>query len=100
MVSTQPISRPCLDCGRLCGGTRCRPCHRARRKATYEHPDYVALGRPTGPCHLRTPVCTGRAVSWHHIMPMAKGGGHERSNVIEACIECNSSVRDRGSRGG
>ncbi|MCV7039691.1 HNH endonuclease [Mycolicibacterium moriokaense] len=27
--------------------------------------------------------------------PLAKGGGHERANLVPACIACNSSKRDR-----
>lgn len=89
------IKTPCLGCGRLTNGTRCPRCKAKRRKATYDHPQYRALGRPSGPCQLRLPGCTGRAESWDHIIPVSKGGGHERSNVRPSCIHCNSTKGNR-----
>ncbi|TGD85136.1 hypothetical protein BayCH28_22300 [Mycolicibacterium sp. CH28] len=91
------MNRRCLTpgCNRLTPNTRCPPCTRARRHATYDSAAYRALGRPTGPCTLRLPGCTGMADSWDHILPVSRGGGHERSNVRPACMTCNDK---RGNR--
>ncbi|WP_163902246.1 HNH endonuclease [Mycolicibacterium pulveris] len=89
------VQRPCLDCGRLTDASRCTTCRRARKRATYGHRDYRSLGRPSGPCQLRLPGCTGRASTWDHIVAVSKGGGHGRGNVRPACAHCNSS---RGNR--
>ena len=85
----------CLDCGVLCTGSRCRPCHRKRRNAGYDSREYRALGRPSGPCQMCI-LCTGApATTWEHRIPLSRGGTHARSNIIPACGRCNSSKRDR-----
>lgn len=92
------IKTPCLDrCGQYAmpGKSRCRECERRRRRNGYDSPAYRALGRPSGPCQLALPGCTGKGNTWHHVIPLAKGGGHERGNVIPACQPCNSKLRDR-----
>lgn len=92
------IPNPCLTCGRLTtDGTRCHKCYRDKRNAGYDSPAYRALGRPSGPCQLRRPGCTGRGwETWDHIVPLSKGGGNERSNVRPACEHCNKSRSNRG----
>lgn len=30
-----------------------------------------------------------------HVVPLARGGAHDPSNVVPACSQCNSSKRDR-----
>ena len=90
-----PVKVPCLDCGRLTTASRCHTCHRAKRNAGYDSREYRALPKPTGPCQLRRPGCTGMAESKHHIVPQAKGGSHHPSNILPACIACNSGLRDR-----
>lgn len=92
------MRRPCLEIGcsgwAVAAGSRCRGCQRKRRRATYDHPDYRALPRPTGSCQLRiSKNCSGRAESWDH-----KDGNpfnHARSNLAGACLSCNSSKQDR-----
>ncbi|ORB19864.1 hypothetical protein BST36_20790 [Mycolicibacterium moriokaense] len=78
------------------GGSRCRGCHRARRRATYDSAAWRSLPSPRGrACTLRIKCDGAPATSWHHVTPLAKGGGHERANLVPACIACNSSKRDR-----
>ncbi|WP_407662406.1 HNH endonuclease [Mycolicibacterium palauense] len=79
----------------LPNGSRCRGRHRQRRRDTYDSPSYRALGRPSGPCRLRLQGCTGIGDTWHHVIPLAKGGNHARANAVSACGHCNSSKRDR-----
>lgn len=93
-MTTPCITRTCTRMARP-GISRCRPCEATRRATGYNSPEYRALPKPTGPCELRLRVCTGRATSWHHLIPLARGGNHKRDNVIPACIACNSSKRDR-----
>ncbi|MFN6550671.1 HNH endonuclease [Mycolicibacterium septicum] len=93
-----PVKTPCLDrCGQyaLPGKSRCRACERKRRRNGYDHPAYRALGRPSGRCRLQIRCAGAPAESWHHVVPLAKGGGHQPSNCIPACISCNSALRDR-----
>jgi fatty-acyl-CoA synthase len=91
--------KPCLtrSCPHLArpGMSRCRRCEATRRAEGYNHPSYRALPKATGPCRLRLRVCTGTATSWHHVTPLARGGGHARANLVPACGNCNSSKRDR-----
>jgi 5-methylcytosine-specific restriction protein A len=89
------VKRPCLTCGELCDASRCDKCRRQRKRDTYGSREYRALGRPSGQCQLRIKCNGAPATSWHHSLPLAKGGSHARSNMVPACIPCNSSVRDR-----
>lgn len=91
------IKRHCLDnCGQLTTDTRCRDCRNKRKRATYGHKDYLALGRPSGPCRMGVSRnCSGRAESWQHID--GNPFNHHPSNMIGACSSCNSSDGARGS---
>lgn len=40
--------------------------------------------------------CGGLANSVDHIVPLARGGTHDESNLVACCIRCNSSKKDRG----
>jgi len=42
-------------------------------------------------CHY----CGGPANTADHIIPVSKGGGHELSNLLPACHDCNSTRQDR-----
>ncbi|WP_168707708.1 HNH endonuclease [Mycobacterium intracellulare] len=90
------VRRPCLECGRLSDGSRCQRCHRDRRRRTYDHPAYRSLPAPSGECQLKlTTRCLGYANSWDHIVPLSRGGTHDRRNLRPACVPCNSARRDR-----
>lgn len=39
--------------------------------------------------------CPSPAETWDHVVPVAKGGKTEPSNIVPACTVCNSSKRDR-----
>jgi 5-methylcytosine-specific restriction endonuclease McrA len=90
------MKRPCIErCGRYTETTRCIPCERARRKRAYDNPAYRSLPKPTGPCQLRLPGCTGVSTTLDHIVPLSRGGTNQPSNVRGACAHCNYS---RGNR--
>lgn len=58
-------------------GWKCRLCYRkVNPKLRWPHP---------------------KSASLDHILPIAKGGGHVRTNVHLAHLACNASKRDRGS---
>lgn len=38
-------------------------------------------------CHY----CNGPANTADHIVPVSKGGGHQKDNLLPCCTKCNSS---------
>jgi 5-methylcytosine-specific restriction endonuclease McrA len=36
-----------------------------------------------------------RKMTLDHVVPLARGGGHDESNVVPVCAKCNSSKKDR-----
>ncbi len=42
-------------------------------------------------CHY----CNAPATTADHILPVSKGGGHELSNLLPACVRCNSGRQDK-----
>ena len=65
----------------------------AWRTRSYGDPVYkrnrlLAIKRePT--CHWRLPGCTGKSTTADHLIPVARGGGHELENLVGACAKCN-----------
>ena len=57
--------------------------YKRNRKAVLEAANYV--------CHY----CGLPANTADHIIPVAKGGSNEASNLLPACIQCNSTRQDR-----
>ena len=41
--------------------------------------------------------CGQEATTADHVIPISKGGTDEASNMVAACIKCNSGKRDRMS---
>lgn len=39
-------------------------------------------------------VCTRTATTVHHVVPKARGGADELSNLVPACAPCNLAVGD------
>ena len=37
----------------------------------------------------------GKKLECDHVVPVAKGGGHEESNLVTACLPCNRAKRDK-----
>lgn len=100
-------ARPCLDCGRLTrAGSRCEGCRRttvrrrswAQGSATAQGYGYAwrqvtrrVLDRDGHVCRY----CGGSADTVDHVVPKARGGSDDESNLVAACRPCNSAKRDR-----
>ena len=123
--STSPpsfVSGTCLDCGasfidvylgkmssRYCSDQCAHRASRHRRRARardafiapvyrykiHERDRYVCYlcHKPTDPSKT---VPHPRAPTLDHVIPLAKGGTHEPSNVATACFQCNCIKGDRG----
>lgn len=87
--------RICLECGRAYEGTATRcPAHRSKSRT---------FGRPWR--RLRESIlerdgflcryCGGPANTVDHVLPVDKGGTHDRSNLVAACGTCNASKGNR-----
>lgn len=57
--------------------------YKKNRKIVLESSNYI--------CHY----CNGPANTADHIIPVSQGGGHELSNLLPACINCNSTRQDK-----
>jgi 5-methylcytosine-specific restriction endonuclease McrA len=91
------MPKPCLDCGQMAfpgsrHGSRCHTCEAKRnatRNADPKRQAYKGLRhiKPMGPCV----VCgTMEDLTFDHIVPLAKGGTNELSNLQVLCRACNS----------
>jgi 5-methylcytosine-specific restriction endonuclease McrA len=104
------VRRPCIeaDCPNFARGgrrgARCDPCqatYDARRNALptrhpYLDPTYRAYPIKGKRCALQYPdICATWAATRDHIIPIAKGGTNEWSNLQPACRPCNSAKRSR-----
>jgi 5-methylcytosine-specific restriction endonuclease McrA len=49
------------------------------------------LERDYWTCHY----CSQEATTVDHIIPISKGGTDEATNMVAACVKCNSGKRDR-----
>lgn len=38
--------------------------------------------------------CTSPATTYDHVVPVSKGGVTRKTNIVPACVSCNSSKRD------
>jgi len=93
------IKTPCLDCGTLDYGPRCRWHTLRRQRLAYSNADYrrrrlLVIG---GPCELRLPGCSGIATTADHVRPVARGGVD--GPLRGACLHCNSARGDRDVSG-
>ena len=59
--------------------------------AEYKRNRKIILEQSQYTCHY----CNGPANTADHILPVSKGGGHERENLLPACVKCNSSRQDK-----
>jgi 5-methylcytosine-specific restriction protein A len=103
--------RPCLNCNRLTrNGSRCEGCQAlwSAKRGSSSARGYGSRWRAMRSVVLAEhvalygAVCPGYGVPSHastdltvdHIMPKARGGSDERSNLSILCRACNSSKRD------
>lgn len=93
------MERPCLTCGAPSTGTRCplhtkqREAARAQRKSSlYWDAEYIrnrkAILDGNPQCHWG---CGQLATTADHVIPLARGGSHDITNLVPACLPCNSS---------
>jgi 5-methylcytosine-specific restriction endonuclease McrA len=93
--------KPCLDCGRLANGSRCRICTTTRNRSNpYTTPAWrqlsLAVVRRDGACVK----CGGTfRLSAHHVMPRVEGGPDAPGNLETLCVVCHGreSAEERGS---
>lgn len=95
--------RPCLDCGAPTSGSRCTDCRRDHDRT--RRPDPAARGYDADYRGLRKEIlaehpdcwwCPAPATTIDHVVPLARGGDNDRSNLVPACARCNER---RGARG-
>lgn len=99
-------ARPCLTCGRVTSvGPRCEQHRRqrVRERSRQRGPGWNQYGEHWRPLRdailardgYRCFYCGGLATTADHVMPKALGGTDDPSNLVAACLPCNSSKRDR-----
>ncbi len=98
---------PCLNCGNLTrAGGRCEPCRRAKeRKRSAERREvhdatYDTIYRRNRRAVLEAQPWCSRCGSTSnltvdHVVPAARGGTSDPSNLQTLCRFCNSSKKDR-----
>ena len=57
----------------------------------YKKNRLITLEASNYTCHY----CSNPATTADHIIPVSKGGGHELSNLLPACVRCNSGKQDK-----
>jgi 5-methylcytosine-specific restriction endonuclease McrA len=94
--------RPCLDCGRLANGSRCRICTTRRSRSNpYTTPEWrqlsFAVVRRDGAC-----VECGSTfmLAAHHVVPRVEGGPDALENLEAVCVACHGreTAAERESR--
>lgn len=74
---------------------KCRQKRRAEKKGlphTFTEEEWIAakneFGQSCAYCGIKT------ALAQDHFIPLSKGGGYTRDNIVPACRKCNSSKND------
>ena len=65
------------------------------KSAVYQRNRAAVLQRDYFTCHY----CSQEANTVDHLIPLSKGGTDEMSNLVAACVSCNSGKRDRVAPG-
>ena len=90
--------KPCLSCGALSYQSRC-PVHRIVRPSSsargygsvWRKTSSRIIARDGGVCSY----CGGVADTTDHVIPKARGGTDDDSNLVASCRPCNSRKKDR-----
>jgi 5-methylcytosine-specific restriction endonuclease McrA len=83
--------RACLTCGTLVQGSSYCSAHRPDRKPRrslvgWQAKRRLVLARDLGVCRM----CGAAATCVDHIIPLARGGSDEYTNLQAACATCNA----------
>jgi 5-methylcytosine-specific restriction endonuclease McrA len=65
--------------------------HKRYATAYYQRVRKEVLQRDYYTCHY----CGQEANTVDHLIPISKGGTDEATNMVAACVQCNSAKRDR-----
>ncbi len=90
--------KPCLGCGQLAAGSRCRTCNAA---SPYQQPAWRRVSRAVaardGSCRL---CGSTHRLSAHHITARDEGGADMPNNLVALCVACHARLeaRKRASR--
>lgn len=92
-AETQGPVIPCLDCRKLCNGTRCKSCQRLRERS---RPGYRSAYQDTAYRAVRTALRGSPCVlcglpgsdSVGHAIPLAKGGTNHPANLVPEHLVC------------
>jgi 5-methylcytosine-specific restriction endonuclease McrA len=96
------ITGACPRCAPLPGRAGRSPTTRAQRDGTGDYDRHrrlvLRLDRHGAPLPGPRPSCywcrTAEATTADHVVPVARGGSHRLSNLVPACVPCNSARRD------
>jgi 5-methylcytosine-specific restriction endonuclease McrA len=69
--------------------------HKRYNSAYYQRVRKEVLDRDYWTCHY----CGQEANTVDHLIPISKGGTDEATNMVAACVKCNSGKRDRMAPG-
>jgi hypothetical protein len=84
--ATRVALKPCLVCGKPTRGSRC-PAHTYRRGSTrsWRNLREHILRKDRDTCRY----CGAPASHVDHVIPIARGGTDQESNLVAACVNCN-----------
>jgi len=85
------MMRPCLDCGRLASGSRCRICTTRRERTNpYVTPEWRQLSLAVVERDRACVNCGARfGLQAHHVIPRAEGGPDTPENLEALCVSCH-----------
>jgi 5-methylcytosine-specific restriction endonuclease McrA len=95
------MMRPCLDCGRLAHGSRCRICKTIRNRTNpYATSAWRQLSLAVVERDAACVECGGTCMlSAHHIIPRAEGGPDTLANLEALCVACHGREEARRRAG-
>lgn len=88
--------KPCLDCGRLATGTRCRLC---TNQSPYYQPAWRRLSQQVTSRDGACVRCgSTHRLSAHHVIPRRDGGPDEPDNLVSLCVSCHARLEAASRR--
>jgi hypothetical protein len=91
------MMKPCLDCGRLSKGSRCRLC---AGMSPYYKLEWWRVSRQVTTRDGACVRCGGtNRLSAHHVIPRAEGGPDEPENLVSLCVRATRRWRPHNAPG-